>query len=101
MTLDEFMIENKAATYILTVSGDSMKDAGIVEGDMVLAERTQKYRPGDIVVAEVDNEWTMKYLRKKGSTFYLEAANDEYPDIYPDEELKIAAVVRGILRKYR
>ncbi len=77
-----------------------MIDAGILEGDFVVIERTQNYKVGDIVIAEIGNEWTMKYLRKKGADFYLEAANEDYPDIYPEEELKIHAVVRSSVRKY-
>ena len=59
-----------------------------------------KYNIGDIVIAEVNDEWTMKYLRKKNANYYLEAANDNYPDIYPEGELKIHAVVRSLVRKY-
>ena len=62
-----------------------MEDAGIQSGDMVIFERTQAYKPGDIVVALTEDGYTLKYLRKKMETFYLEAANDRYPDIYPKE----------------
>ena len=77
-----------------------MKDAGIQEGDLVIVERKNNAREGDIVVAELDGEWTLKYLRKGSQGFYLEAANDEYPDLYPSEDLKIGGIVRGVLRKY-
>ena len=100
ISLDEFLIKNKQATYMLKVSGDSMKDAGIVAGDIVLVDRSLSALPGDIVIAEVDGEWTIKYLRKEGKVNYLEAANDNYPKIYPQEELKIAAVVKALIRKY-
>lgn len=100
MSIDEYLIQNRDATYMLKVKGDSMKDAGIVEGDMVIVERTQSPKVGQIVIADVDGEWTMKYLRKKGNEFYLEAANDKYPDIHAEGELQIAAVVRGVVRKY-
>ncbi len=100
ITLDEYLIDNKEATFMLRVKGDSMYDAGIREGDMVLAERTTTGKSGQIVVAEVDGRWTMKYLRKQGSYFYLEPANKKYKPIYPKEDLRIAAVVRAIIRKY-
>jgi SOS regulatory protein LexA len=100
ISLDEYLIENKEATFMLKVSGDSMIDAGIMEGDMVLADRSKKPHPGDIVVAEVDGEWTMKYLRKTKGIFWLEAANKKYPAIHPKEELTVAAVVRAVIRKY-
>ncbi len=102
MTLDDFMIANKEATYLLRVQGDSMRDAGILEGDMVLAEKTDRHRPGDIVIAEIDGAWTLKYLRKtKDGTLYLQPANPDYEDIYPKHQFQVAAVVRGVLRKYR
>ena len=100
ITLDEYLVRNKEATFILKVSGDSMKDAGIVAGDMVIVERNTTPKDGDIVIAEIDGEWTIKYFRKKGSQTYLEPANKNYKPIYPKEELKITAVVRAVVRRY-
>jgi len=100
LSLDEWLVNDHDATYLLKVSGDSMVDAGILEGDYVVAERSQDFSTGDIVIAEINDEWTMKYLRKKNSQYYLEAANDNYPDIHPEGELKIHAVVRSSVRKY-
>jgi repressor LexA len=100
MSLDEYLISNKEATFILQVSGNSMIDAGIMPKDLVLVERTNEAKPGDIVIAEVDGKWTMKYLRQNGNEMYLEAANKKYPPIYPKDELKISAVVKAVIRKY-
>jgi repressor LexA len=100
MSLDDFLVEKPEATFLLRVKGDSMKDAGIVEGDFVLVERAAGAAVGDIVVADVDGESTMKYLRKRGRNFYLQAANDAYSDIYPEGDMKIEAVVKGVVRKY-
>jgi len=101
MTLDEWIIDNREATYMLSVSGDSMKDAGIIEGDTVIVEKNKKPKPGQIVIADVDGEWTMKYLRRdRGGDMYLQAANDRYPDIRPSQSLNIAAVVTAVVRKY-
>jgi repressor LexA len=100
MSLDDYLIENKEATYLLQVKGDSMIGAGIREGDLVIVERTTAPRVGDIVIAEVDGEWTMKYLRKRGQTLYLAAANPRYQPIVPKEELKVVAVVTAVVRKY-
>lgn len=100
MSLEEFLIENREATFVLKVDGDSMKDAGIKSGDLVLVERTDTAKIGQIVVAEVDGEFTMKYLRKKDGRYYLEAANDNYDDIYPEGELKVGGIVKGVVRKY-
>ncbi|MFA7314497.1 MAG: transcriptional repressor LexA [Candidatus Magasanikbacteria bacterium] len=100
MTLDDYLISNKDATYMLKVSGDSMQDAGIMDGDMVLVDRTKTPKEGDIVIAEVDNAWTIKYFRKNGSKVFLEPANKKYKKIYPEEDLKIEAVVYAVIRKY-
>jgi repressor LexA len=100
MSLDEYLIANKEATYLLKVNGDSMIEAGILPGDLLLVERGAEARDGDIVIAQVDREWTMKYLRRRGTHVFLEAANKEYKPIHPQEELQIAAVVRAVIRKY-
>ncbi len=99
-TLDDYLVANKEATFMLRVKGDSMYDAGIREGDMVLVERTTNARVGQIVIAELDGAWTMKYLRKQGSYFYLEAANKKYKPLFPKEDLKVTAVVKAVIRKY-
>jgi repressor LexA len=100
MSLDEFLITNKEATYILKVTGESMIEAGILPGDLLLVERGLEPRDGDIVIAQVDREWTMKYFRRRGRQVFLEAANKDFKPIYPTEELKVAAVVRAVIRKY-
>ncbi len=100
MSLDDFLIKNHEATYMLKVDGDSMKEAGILPGDMVLVDRSLSPVDGDIVVASVDGNWTLKYLKKKGKKIYLKSANKRYPDIYASEEIEVAAVVKAIIRKY-
>lgn len=100
LTLDEWLIENRSATYMLEVKGMSMRDAAILPGDFLVVERTIHYRINDIVIAEIDSQWTVKYLRKDNKGYYLEAANPDYPDIRPKETLNVAAVVRSVIRKY-
>lgn len=100
MSMDEYLIKNKEATYMLKVSGESMKDAGILPGDMVLVDRSLTPMDGNIVIAEVDNEWTIKYFKKDKQGIHLEPANKKFSNIYPKEELKIAAVVKAVIRKY-
>jgi repressor LexA len=77
-----------------------MIDAGICPGDLVIVERRPSYKPGQIVIAAVEGEYTMKYLRKNGDTFYLDPANAAYKPIYPKGALTIEAVVTGVVRKY-
>ena len=101
MSLDELLIQNPQATFLLKVSGDSMSGAGILPGDMVIVDKGQTPKSGDIVIAEVDGEWTMKYLKKRGSDVALIPANPKYKPIKPKKELKIAGVVTAVVRKYK
>jgi SOS regulatory protein LexA len=101
LSLDDLLIQNRDATFLLKVSGDSMSGAGILPGDMVIVDRGQTPKSGDIVIAEVDGEWTMKYLRKRGTGVVLIPANSQYKPIRPKNELKIAGVVTAVVRKYR
>lgn len=75
MTLDEFLITNKEATYILKVDGESMIEAGILSGDLLLVERGAEPRDGDIVIAQVDREWTMKFFRRRGGHVFLDVTD--------------------------
>ena len=100
LSLDEYLIKDKNSSFLLEVKGDSMIDEGIMEGDLVLVERKSDAQDGDIVIAEVDGGFTMKYLRKRGDKVYLEAANKNYKPIYPKYDFHIMAIVRGVVRKY-
>ena len=101
LSLDDLLIENPNATFLLKVSGDSMSEAGILPGDMVIVDKGQTPKSGDIVIAEVDGQWTMKYLRKRGESLTLIPANPNYKPIKPKNELKIAGVVTAVVRKYK
>jgi len=101
LSLDDLLIQNPEATFLLKVSGDSMSEAGILPGDMVLVDKGEQPKNGDIVIAEVDGEWTMKYLKKRGENVVLMPANPKYQPIRPKKELKIAGVVMAVVRKYR
>ncbi len=100
VSLDEFLIEKKAFTYMLEVDGDSMIDAHIEKGDMVLVEKANQAKDMQIVIAEVDGEFTMKYFRRDGNKCWLEPANKNYKPIYPEHSLNINAVVKAVIRKY-
>ena len=101
LSLDEFLIKKPNATYIVKVGGDSMIDEGIKEGDLVLVERGRQPQSGDIVIAQVDGQWTMKYFEKKDGKVTLRAANKKYPVIVPQRELVIGGVVVANVRKYK
>jgi repressor LexA len=101
LSFDDFLIQDREATFLLKVSGDSMSGAGILPGDMVIVDKGQTPKSGDIVIAQVDGEWTMKYLRKRGDTITLVPANPKYQPIKPKNELKVAGVVTAVVRKYK
>jgi SOS regulatory protein LexA len=90
-----------ADIFALQVSGDSMIDEGIYEGDYVLVDSHKEVKNGDIVAANVDGEWTVKYLRKNDDRVVLEAANKKYPLIIPKVSLEIGGVVVHVIRSYR
>jgi SOS regulatory protein LexA len=98
--LDEMLIRNKALTYMLEVDGDSMIEAHIEEGDHVLVEKATVARDKDIVIAEVDGEFTMKYFRRDGNKVWLEPANRSLKNIYPERSLNIVGIVKAVIRKY-
>lgn len=101
LSLDEFLIQKPEASYLVKVTGDSMIEAGIWPGDLVIVERGREAKPGDIVIAQVDGEWTMKLFEKRGSQIILSAANKKYPPIIAKQELVIGGIVVANVRKYR
>lgn len=101
MSLDEYLISNPQATFLLKVDGDSMIEAGIHPGDLVLIQKGLTPKNEDIVVACVDGEWTLKYFEKHKGKIILRAANKKYPPIEPKQELVIAGVVIANVRKYK
>ena len=100
MSLDEYLVNRPDATFMLTVSGDSMIEAGIHPGDIVLVEKGCTPANGDIVIAQVDGEWTMKYYMKDRDSVRLEPANRKYETIVPKLSLIIGGVVKSLVRKY-
>ena len=100
ISLDEYLMTKPEASFLLTVSGDSMIGEGIKEGDLVIVEKGREPKNGDIVIAEVDGEWTMKYFVRKGKTIILEAANPKYPPIRAKTELRLGCVITAVIRKY-
>ncbi len=100
LNIDEYLVGHKESSYLLEVKGDSMIEEGIKEGDLVLVERKDDPKNGDIVIAEIDGGWTMKYFIKEGNKVYLRPANKKYKDIHPQYEFRVAAIVKGVIRKY-
>ena len=97
---ENYLKANEERNFMLRVSGDSMIDAGIFDGDLIVVDTKIQPTHGLIVVAIIDGGYTVKYLRKKGNKYYLRAANPRYKDIYPESEFKIVGVVTGSVRKF-
>jgi len=100
ISFDDYLVAHPETSFLLSVTGDSMIGAGIMEKDLVIVERGRQPKDGDIILAEVDGNWTMKYFRRKGKKITLEAANPVYPPIVPQTELRIVGVITALVRKY-
>lgn len=81
LDLNEKLIRNKEATFLLSVQGDSMKDAGIMDGDILVVDRSIEPQDGKIVIAALDGELTVKRLSIKSTGTWLVPENDNYPPI--------------------
>jgi len=88
--------------YALEVSGDSMVEAGILDGDYALIRRAETARDGDIVVALIaESEATLKYFRREGSMIRLDPANRAYdPQRYAPDQVRVQGKLAGLLRRY-
>lgn len=89
------------ADFLLRVNGMSMKDIGILDGDLLAVHKTQDVHNGQVVVARVEDDVTVKRLEKKGSTVYLHAENDEFMPIVVDltsQSLTIEGIAVGVIR---
>lgn len=101
LSIDEYLVHHPSKTVLITVQGDSMIDAGIHAGDVVVVERQRTARVGDIVVAMVDNEFTLQTLGHERGRIVLRPANKAFQVIRPKGDLEIFGVVVGQFRRYR
>jgi repressor LexA len=99
--IDEMLIETPSLTTLITVKGDSMINAAIYDGDIAVVEKRDFANIGDIVVAIIDNDFTLKTLDEISGKYILRPANDNFPVIYPNDSLEIFGVLVGLIRKYR
>lgn len=101
LSIDEYLVAHPSRTVLITVKGDSMVDAGIHAGDVVVVEKRTSANIGEIVVAIIENEFTLKRLHKERGRIVLKPENKAYPVIRPKGDLEIFGVVVGQFRKYR
>ena len=102
LDFNELLIDNAPATFVLRVSGESMIDAGIFDGDLIVVDRSRTPRSGDIVVMQIDNEYTIKRFIKDHNGIHLKVENTSglYKDIYPQEgqEWRLFGVVNFVIK---
>lgn len=101
LNVTNYLIKDKSATTLFRVRGDSMKDAGLLDGDIVFVTYGIQAKDGDIVIADADGERTIKYLRSDKNGKYLKPANKSYKNIRPEIGLTIVGVVTAMCRKYQ
>jgi len=99
--LAAWLIDHPAASYVMRVAGHSMVEAGINDGDLVVVSRAVEARPGDIVVALVHGDRTMKRLRRRGDRMWLVPEAEGYDAIRIDENVEVWGVVVALARRYR
>ena len=99
--IDAWLVRHPARTVLVPVTGDSMIEAGIHPGDRVVVERDTPARPGDLVIAAIDNEFTLKTLAVEDGQAVLVPANPAYPTLRPGARLQVFGVVVGLIRSYR
>ena len=101
LDLNDYFSPNRDAVYYVRVTGESMIGANIFPGDILCVDRSLDFFDGAIIVASVDGEFTVKYLRMDGKSIYLEAANPGFPPIRfsPLQDIRFWGVVTGVVRK--
>jgi repressor LexA len=101
VTVESYLIESPSSTVLIRVKGDSMRDAGILDGDLAIIDRALAATSGAFVVAIVDGDYTLKELRYQGKWPVLIPHNTEFEPIHPVGSLEVFGVVRGIVRKFK
>lgn len=102
LDLTQILVSHPQATFLMRVSGTSMQDAGIDDGDMLVIDRAIKPRHGHVVVAVVDGEYTVKYLHQRAGRVRLKAANPTFPDIIPKDgqTIEVWGVVSSCIKRF-
>ena len=93
------LVRSLGKHFLLRVQGDSMKNAGILDGDLVVVRSGSSAETGDVVVALIEDEATVKRLMSDGRKRYLKPENPDYPEIHPRGDWKIQGRVVGLIRE--
>lgn len=99
LSVNDLLVRTPAATFFVRVQGQSMRDAGMHDGDLLVVDRSLPATPGKIVIAVVDGELTVKRLQRGPNGVVLHAENPDYPDIVvgPESEFGIWGVVTNVI----
>ena len=99
--LNKYLVKNPAATFYVRVDGDSMDEAGIHQGDLLIVDRSESHGTGSVVLAVLNGEFTVKKLIKKGNELYLESSNSAYAPIKIEIEtdFKVWGVVTYVIHR--
>ena len=100
-SIDAWLVRHPSRTVLIPITGDSMIEDGIQSGDVAVVERDAPARPGDRVIAIIDNEFTLKTLAVEAGETVLRPANPAYATLRPGDRLQIFGVVVGLIRHYR
>jgi DNA polymerase V len=103
LNLEKYIVKNPSATFYVRVKGDSMQDARIYDGDILVVDKAETPRNGDVIVALLNGDFTVKRLVKKNNTFFLMPENPAYPPIEITEfcEFRVWGVVTYTLHKQK
>lgn len=103
LDLNDYLIRHPAASFYVRVSGESMLNAGIFPDDILLVDRAETAAHGDVVIAVLDGELTVKRLYQRGGLIRLDAENPAYPnlEISENQEMSIWGVVRACIHEFR
>ena len=101
LDLTQYLGMHSEATFFLRVQGDSMQGAGIFDGDLLIVDRSVQAKSGNVVVAVVDGEFTVKRLQRRAGVTWLKAENPAYPpiELRDGQELEVWGVVSHVVHK--
>ncbi len=100
ISMDELLNINSPSTFVFRVSGDSMCNIGILDGDYIVIKKTQEAKIDDVVLAIIDNEFTLKTYKKDSKGYYLKPENENYPILRPKFSLSVFGVAIGNVRRF-
>ncbi|MCD4747481.1 MAG: translesion error-prone DNA polymerase V autoproteolytic subunit [Bacteroidales bacterium] len=103
LDLNEYLIKNRSATFLVKVNGNSMINAGILDGDILVVDRSVEPASGKIVLGVINGEFTVKRIKRKGKKYYLEPENEKFKplEITEDMNFQIWGVVTFAIHRFQ